>query len=225
MTQPRKIVATVLGLGFMGMLPSIACADNEAAFLKLLRDPKEQEGIINTAKRSPVLLQNPCPTAQFSLEKKLVVFKPPTFDGAGTIGDGVWKQAVYAQGCGANHVLNVLVSTLGPGNISSVPLLPGTTRADPLLQRDAVGFAVGAAATVPGGAEADCRTSYFADTEFVAEENVTLPGAKGPSWRELWTLVSCTHKLLIPVHFIPDSTGTTVSAGPADAIKVSPWVP
>ena len=103
-----------------------------------------------------------------------------------------------------------------------MPLLPGGTHADFVLQKDAVKFAVQALATVPGGREANCQIGYVADTEFVERENVTLPGAKGPSWRELWTLASCTQEMLVPIHFIPDSTGTSISAGPNTAIKVVP---
>ncbi|MFI4866159.1 MAG: hypothetical protein ACHQDB_03525 [Steroidobacterales bacterium] len=102
------------------------------------------------------------------------------------------------------------------------PLPPGTTHADVALPKDAVKYALQALATVAGGREANCQLGYVADTEFLQQEEATAPGGKRPAWRELWTLASCTQKMLVPVHFIPDAAGTSVSVGPNTAIKVMP---
>jgi hypothetical protein len=209
-------------VGIVCVVSSTAVGDDQTPLVKLLSDPTEQQHVISVAGRSTVILQNPCPTAQYTLEKKISFYKQPSFDSGSKLVDGAWKQVVDEEGCGVRRILNVLVFAQGQNNVSVVPLLPGTTRADAILQRDAVKFAVQAAATVPGGREENCQIGYVADTEFIEQESVTLEGAKGPSWRELWTLVSCTHKMQIPVHFIPDSTGTSISAGPNTAIKVIP---
>ncbi len=209
-------------MGVLDALVPRAIADDQSALIKMLSDPVEQQHVISAAGRSTVLMQNPCASAAFSIGKRFVIYKQPTFDNAGRLGDGSWKQTVDEQGCGERHILNVWVSAQGPTNVSMVPLLPGSTRADPILQTDAVQFAVRALATVPGGREPNCQAGYVADTQFIEQENVTLEGAKGPSWRELWTLASCTQKMLVPIHFIPDTTGTTISAGPGNAIKVIP---
>lgn len=218
----RSTFCAVFALGVLDTLLPRAIADDQSALINMLSDPAEQQHVISAAGRSPVLMQNPCTSAGFSIEKKFVIYKQPTFDSAGRLGDGSWKQTVDEQGCGEQHILNVWVSAQGPTNVSMVPLLPGSTHADPILQRDAVQFAVQALATVPGGREPNCRVGYVADTEFIEQENATLEGAKGPAWRELWTLASCTQKMLVPIRFIPDATGTTISAGPSSAIRVVP---
>jgi hypothetical protein len=201
---------------------AIAAAEEQPPLVKLLRDPTEQQHVLSVAARSAVMLRNPCPTAQFTLEDKISFYKQPVFDSTGNVVEGAWKQVVNEQGCGATRVLNVFVYAQGPSNISVVPLLPGSTRADPILQKDAVQFVVQAAATVPGGHDPNCQNEYIADTEFVEQDNVTLEGAKGAAWRESWTFVSCARAMQIPVHFIPDASGTSISAGPNSAIKTTP---
>jgi len=204
-------------------VPALAAADEPDSFTKLLRDPVEQQHVISGAGRATVFLQNPCADARFSIEQKFVPYRPLSFDSAGTIVGGAWKQIVAEQGCGAARILNVLVIAQGAGKLSFVPLLPGATTADPLLQKDAVKYAVQALATVPGGREPNCTVGYVADTEFLGKEREAIPGAKGPPWRELWTLQSCTQKMLVPMTFIPDSTGTTISV-PNKEIRVIPLV-
>jgi hypothetical protein len=206
----------------LGVLPALAVADDPALFARLLADPLQQQHVISGAGRATVFLQNPCADARFSIEKKFVPYKPVSFDGTGSIISGAWKQMVEEQGCGASRLLNVMVIAQGPGKLAVVPLLPGTTHADPALQQDGVKYAVAALGTVPGGREPNCTVGYVADTQFLGEDEPALPGAKGPSWKELWTLQSCTQKMVVPMRFIPDSTGTTISPGPNKAIEVVP---
>jgi hypothetical protein len=208
--------------GLCLLAAQVAVGDDKAAFAKLLQDPLEQQHVISGAGRATVFLQNPCAEARFSIEGRFVPYKPLSFDGSGAIVSGAWKQVVDEQGCGASRILNVMVIAQGVGKLAVVPLLPGETRADPVLQHDAVKFAVQALATVPGGREPNCTVGYVADTKFLAQEGETLPGAKGPPWKEVWTLESCTQRMLVPMRFIPDSTGTTISAGPNKAIQIIP---
>lgn len=62
------------------------------------------------------------------------------------------------------------------------------------------------------GKNEDCKVKYFAATEFV-EQEAPIPGAKVSPWREQWTMVHYNKKLVIPLRFIPDATGTQVVAG------------
>jgi|SRR5579863_209873 len=149
-----------------------AFSDDQGAFARLLGDPSEQQHVINAAARSTVFLQNPCPAAQFAIEKQDVPYKPILTDARGRLSRGASRQAVWALG------------------------------------------------TIAGGREANCQIGYIADTEFIEQASTTLPGGKGPAWRELWTLACCTQKMLVPMHCIPDSTGTTITAGPSSAIRI-----
>jgi len=196
--------------------------DDEIAFDRLLNDTIEQQHVINAARRATVFLQNPCADARFSIENELRRYKPPSFDSSGKIVSGAWRQSVAEQGCGASRILNVMLIVQGDGKLAVFPLLPGGTHADPLLQHDAVKYAMQSLATALGGLEPNCTVMYVADTEFLAKEMQALPGAKSPPWKELWTLQSRTQKMLVPMQFIPDPTGTTISAGPNSEIQVVP---
>jgi hypothetical protein len=222
MMYKREIRLTAAMLALSHIFSAAAFADDQEQFKKLLSDPAQIEHAVRVAGRSTVFQQNPCPTAQFTPQNRTVIYEPPVFDATSKIVAGAWKLSVDEEGCGAQRVLNVVVRAQGPNTIAVTPLLPGTTRADPVLQRDAVKFVRQAIMTTPEAREPDsCQTGYIADTEFVEEETTRLPDSKGPSWRELWTLVSCSKRMEVPVHFIPDVTGTSVSAGPNTAIKVS----
>jgi hypothetical protein len=85
-----------------------------------------------------------------------------------------------------------------------------------------VGYAFTAASVAAGSSVENCPTRHVADTEFIEQETVVLEGARGSSWRELWTLVSCTQMIQMPMRFIPDRTGTAISAGPNTAVKIFP---
>jgi hypothetical protein len=168
------------------------------------------------------MLQNPCPDAQYTVEDRISFYQPPQVDASGKVSAGAWHHVIDEQGCGVRRVLNVLVAARGPGRFDVTPLLPGSTHADPQLQKDAVQYAVRAVATVPGGREAGCTVGYVADTQFVDRAPAASPGNTASSWREVWTLVSCTHKALVPMRFAPDATGTSITAGPNTSIKLVP---
>jgi hypothetical protein len=223
MDAARNAGATVLALAVLTMAPAVTRADDQEELRKIWTDPVHQQHLVHVAGLSTVLLQNPCPAAQFALEDRFIVYERPVFDAANGIVAGAWKRSVVADGCGAKRVLNVIVRVSGPNSLSVTPALPGTTHADPVLQKDAVKIVVSAAATAPGAREpGECHVGYVADTEFIERETGVLPGARGPSWRERWTLVSCTRRIEVPVRFIPDATGTSISAGPSTDVKVVP---
>jgi hypothetical protein len=220
--MPRGTLFELALLIAITLASSCVFADDSAIFAKLLTDPAQQQRVIAAAGRSTVVLQNPCPNTQSSIANRYIPYKPVSFDSTGTIVAGAWKQMVQAEGCGRTRLLNVLVFVENPNQISMMPLLPGNTHADVVLQKDAVKYAVAAVATAPGGREANCQVGYVANTEYLEQEKETLPGGKEPSWRELWTLASCTQKMLVPMRFIPDATGTTITAGPGTEVKVMP---
>jgi hypothetical protein len=184
-----------------------ARADDQA-LARILADPQEQASIVQAAGRSNVVLDMPCADAQFHLTDHVTVYTPVTTDAAGAITAGAWKQVVQEQGCGITRTLNVLAHIDARKSLSATPLLPGATHADPQLQHDAVLLAAAAA----GGPEKDCTVGYVADTEFLASDPKPEPGAKAAPWRELWTLMSCTTQAKVPIRFIPDRTGTRITA-------------
>jgi hypothetical protein len=157
-----------------------------------------------------VVVSNPCASANFVILNQFVLVKPMAFDDSGLPTAGAWKQSVAEKGCGQNRLLNVLL-WLDP-KANSMPLLPGTTRTDPILQKDAMPYAARAAQWP----EKNCKTGYMENTEFLKETGDPLEGARGKPWDELWTLASCTKKAKVTLHFIPDKTGTTIHTSPQE---------
>jgi hypothetical protein len=183
-----------------------AFAEEKVDFSKMVSDPMEQKQVLNTAKRSGVFINNPCPSAELTILDQFALYKPMAFDSSGHPIAGAWKQSVAEKGCGQDRILNVFF-WLDPNKaIGAMPLFPGMTRADPVLQKDAMPYAA-IAAQWP---EKDCKIGYMENTEFLKETAERLEGAKGEPWDELWTLASCTKKAQVTMHFIPDKTGTTI---------------
>jgi hypothetical protein len=90
-------------------------------------------------------------------------------------------------------------------------MLPGSTRADILLQRDAAGMAY---ASLAAYADKGCPPSQFSidDTKFVSVDRAPIPNARaGPNaraWNEEWTALACGKPIVLQLRFTPDATGT-----------------
>ena len=194
----------------IALMPTMAIAENNSGLSKFMSDPVEQQHVLEAAKRSTVIIQNPCPSTDFKILDKFTPVKPIAFDSSGKIIDGAWKQVVSAKGCGDDRLLNVFLAMDANTKAMKIfPILPGTTHTDLILQKDAVKYAV----TAAGGPEKGCNIGYISDTQFLQKVDKPMDGAKAPPWDELWTLVTCTKKAQVTMHFIPDKTGTTIAAG------------
>jgi hypothetical protein len=185
-------------------------AQGNTEFAKILADPGEHAHVISAAKRSTVVIESPCSSANFEMLDEVAILVQPTFDANGITG-GAWQRVVQEEGCGVKRTLNVLAVIQSPKTLTTMPLLPGTTHANPQLQKDAVKYAVIAA----GGREPNCNIGYVANTEFLNSDG----NAQRAPWRELWTLNSCTKTALVPMRFIPDKNGTVIVA---DSAKILP---
>jgi hypothetical protein len=187
-----------------------ALAQDHTLLRKILADPGERQHVLDASKRSSVVLHNPCPSADFQLTGGVAIFAPPAADQSGAVRRGAWKQSVREQGCGQDRILNVLVVVRGPKTLATAPLLPGTTHADPTLERDAARYAWIAAQPAMG----DCKSGYIAETRYIGTSGV-VPGSGARSvWREMWHLVACGRNLNVPLLFTPDTSGTTIAAAP-----------
>jgi hypothetical protein len=206
---PARLVLLAL------LAPGAAVAQEQTLLERVLVDPTERAHVLAAARRSTVVLNEPCKSATFALADGVVLYRPVTADATGAVDGGAWKQVVREEGCGASRTLNVLAYVPRARSLATTPLLPGTTHADPQLQADGARYAVAAA----GLPEKNCEIGYIADTGFLRRDEAAPNGGRGRPWTELWTLVSCSGTTQVAMHFMPDSTGTTIGAGP---IKVIP---
>jgi hypothetical protein len=183
-----------------------ALAQERTVMQVIASDPAVQQNALAAVKQSAVMANNPCPAAQYALTGRGEIYLLPERDASGIITKGAFKLEFREDGCGASRILNAYGVVQSPGKLALAPLLPGTTRASPQMQRDAINVA-GAAA---GPAEKDCKINYVADTQLVKQEAAPVAGANTAPWQELWTVVSCTRTAQVPMRFIPQRNGTQI---------------
>jgi hypothetical protein len=185
------------------------------ALAGIIANPEHRKAVIEAAQQSSVWINNRCAGATFSIAVDVAIYQPLELDRERRPVAGSWRERVTAQGCGANRMLNVLTFVKSPGRLTSGALLPGTTRADPILQGDAFRYA--ALAAKP---RADCARIYVADTAFGGIQgaaNAGLPPQRrNPPWKEEWTVSACDSRSLVTLHFVPDATGTQITASPGE---------
>lgn len=127
---------------------------------------------------------------------------------------GALRQPVRVEGCGRRSRLNMLVLPAPGGTVANVvQLLPGTTVADPLAQREGLRLALMAVRdSAPG-----CGRVSVNDTRPEGGAAAgALPGGGGPlrPWGEVWALSACGRTYAVPVRFAPGRDGTEITVDP-----------
>ena len=126
---------------------------------------------------------------------------------------GAWKEAAPVEGCGNDTVLNFYFVVGRDGAIKGTAGFPGSTHADPALQRDALRYAlIGVHLRAK-----ECSHFDVKDTRFEGHDlpfHTSFPGQdskkQGAPWWETWTLVGCGRTFDVPLLFLPDATGTNI---------------
>jgi hypothetical protein len=209
------IIGVALGVPLVG-----GRADDASLELaRIVKDGANQQAVIDFAREQNGQLPGACDSATYSETSRALVLSPPQVDRSGKLIGGTWLQSVIATGCGTLRQLNVLTSAQQDGTLHRIALLPGTTIADPQLQRDAVQYAM---ASVVQLMPADCRReARIVETRFVEFEgppvSTVQPVRVARSWREDWTVEGCGKRVVVPVHFIPDPSGTTIRTSTKEA--------
>ena len=198
----------LLVVTYLSSTMSTARAAIDPAFETALKDPQEQAMIVDTAKRSNVVIEDPCKDPFVKIGDQIRIRTTPQFDQGGKLISGSWVQEVFYAGCGVARILHVLVTVEAGSRPATVALLPGTTHADPILQKD-VFMSPDLQRRIDRWRDPKCAKAYVDDTAFIDQESTTAAGAKGPRWREAWTIAACGRKQVILVQFTPDATGTT----------------
>jgi hypothetical protein len=152
-----------------------------------------------------------CP-ALAPIRSKVDVEKSIVFGGDGVPIAGAWWERLPVRGCGNDTVLNIHFHAHGDGTVDTLFALPGSTRADPTLQRNAAQYALmGAGARAP-----DCRQFYVKNTLFggngLKQPPDHDPGkdARLRAWWETWTVTGCGRSYDVLMEFMPDANGTRI---------------
>ena len=162
--------------------------------------PEAQKGAVLRASAA-VLASGSCRDATAEIADAPIRLDDPRYGGA------LW-QPVRVEGCGRRGRLNMLVAAA-----AVTPLLPGTTAADPLLQREGLRRALMAVRDAAPG----CERVAVNDTRADPSAGLT-PGRGGAArrtWVEVWTLSACGRVFAVPVRFAPGRDGTEITVDPS----------
>jgi hypothetical protein len=169
-----------------------------------------RKGVIEVAKEHNSKLPDSCKDATFLWDGSYQLLAPIQFDSAGQLQAGAWRETVIASGCNGSRLFNVL--TVGANQGATVlSLLPGTTAADPLVQRQALPKVL----ATPAFGGASCAERLVTDTAFLGTEGPLLPipshNFVGRAWHETWTVWACGKFYDTPVLFTPSDKGVEVA--------------
>jgi hypothetical protein len=186
-----------------------------------LTEPHEQDVVKGQALRdwNNIVANCGAPTLEGA---NVVIGVLPAFDKAGKPVSGNWRVVTRLAGCGQTRTFNLLYAFGKNGQILRIGMLPGSSAADPILQRDALVYANLAMGRL---APPNCKEFKYLDTAFEAfgapGTNVP-PGREARSWTEKWTVSACGVTGLVKLYFTPDAAGTAISTKLDETIKVTP---
>ena len=137
---------------------------------------------------------------------------------------GLWKFRYEFERCGESKIYNVLFLADSKGEAPlSRTYFPGSTRADPVLVKDALTTAAVNALLQSGNK--DCKNIDIFDMRVTEPPHDVVEGDKTFKrvWKEIWTFRVCGQMMDVPMTFVPDATGggTTFTSrvGPTKARK------
>ena len=197
------------------LLPRLACAQpaGMAASLQAFQSTPAYAGLMRKAFASlPPQVYRHCPALKAGTSA-LLILRPITFGPNNTPLSGEWTQGFPVSGCGNDTTLNFHFFVLPTDKTLHVILTaPGSTRADPILQRDALGYAItGAGLTIKG-----CKNFAVLNTHFdhFGLDNPATPdpgpAARFRPWQESWTMSGCGGVANVPISFLPNAGGTQI---------------
>jgi hypothetical protein len=179
---------------------------------KFMSDPEEEKIVKAQALHDWSNTVLGCTTPPTLDVANVVVGKAPAFDKAGKPVSGTWRVITRLSGCGQAKNFSLLYAFAANGQMVRLGMLPGSSAADPILQRDAFMYANLAMGklTPPG-----CKEFKYLDTAFeafgAAGPNVPA-GREARSWTEKWRVRACGVEGIVKLYFTPDATGTAISA-------------
>ncbi len=183
---------------------------------QMLAQPEHRAALLQAARAVNGPAASACAAATYGPAEDLVLFSPVQTDGHGKVTAGAWKESLRETGCGNDRTINTLTVVGQGGTPQTQPLLPGSTIADPQLQRDSVRYAAGGMGEMPAG----CDQGAVTNTRFMGVDGQPsgarpVLGVPPKPWTEVWSVKACSKAANVTMHFTPDDTGTEIRADPA----------
>jgi hypothetical protein len=198
---------------FASLQPADNVKDTPPAFATVRASDSFANAVLTTYQRYESGLSTHCAKVEITAKQPPVVLAKFKLNGKGEILDASWKESADGTACGEQRRYNALV-VISDGKPTVVPQLPGGSAASPTLQHDGLIYAVSA---IPKkqAAGAACQPDVL-DTAITGAPPTRQPGGLLSSWDEQWSIRSCDQTYLVLMHFIPDSTGTTIRTSPGE---------
>ncbi|WP_189046410.1 hypothetical protein [Aliidongia dinghuensis] len=187
------------------LLDQVAFADDavDPRFVAFIKSDAHRAAVLKVAAAQAQGLPAPCAAARYRPAGDVDLYRPPQFDGGGRIIHGLWREQVLAEGCGTMELLNIFSLATASGEPELLGGLPGTTRADLVIQKQALPLA---AKGLPPEA-AQCRDVHVVDTVLAPD----APADRHMPWHETWTVLACDKAYPVPLNFTPSSDGATIA--------------
>ncbi|WP_115527727.1 MULTISPECIES: hypothetical protein [Xanthomonas] len=203
-----KIVLFVLGVASSAFA---AHAQTQTAIDVMREYPAYRNAVESVIQQYESSLRTGCPSVQADWSKaKAYVAVQPTLDEQGRIVKAVWVDTVPGTACGQQRRYNS-ITIFNNGEPSVLPLFPGESESNPVLQKDTV-TQVASALLIKDFLPKGCRIDVL---------ETKLPGgrpAPAQPWDEQWHVDACGKQYWAKVRYIPDAKGTAISVNPKDIL-------
>ncbi|THD64740.1 hypothetical protein [Phenylobacterium sp.] len=191
--------------------PRLHAADVPPAFRQYVARPEHVAAVGEHARA--FIAKDPSCKLETARTVGASLLTPVIFGPDGTPKSGTWKEIIHVEGCSRSGVYNVATAVDASGGIHVFGLLPGTSIADPQLERDAVTQALMAASRK---VSPNCTETHVVDTAFESYADTSNPGIEpgreARSWHERWTVQSCAATIPVEMTFTPHPGGTGIVA-------------
>jgi hypothetical protein len=216
-----RITSALCGASLVVAFMAAAQAADGSPSGKAIALPKgHAASMVELAHRQTASFPGTCAKMDFATTGEIKFIVPVKPDQHGGVADGAWIDRIRGAGCEAHRHFNIF-TIVKNSEVKRVALLPGDTRADPLLQRDAqTGVVQRLTVDLRDCAPEQRQKFHIVDTRVdriagpLAEDPQRPPRERRP-WKETWVVAVCGKVLELPVHFVPDRTGTTYTFDPA----------
>jgi len=204
-------LSPVLMAAMLASSPLAAQPDEQVALDQMRNFPAYLEAIQKVYQEYESGLSTHCPRIDLDLASaRAKLYGPLQLDAEGRIENAIWTEQIRGTACGEQRRYTALV-LFKQGEPLIYSQLPGDSYASPMLQRDAMLQVAGGV----GAAGATC-TPEVLDTAL----SNGIPESAGEPWSEKWTVRSCKKRYLVPVHFVPDATGTGINVKAAEIVEL-----
>ena len=229
--KPSRASFIALILASLLQLPSLAAfakadsvLDSEAAgtLIKNYWAGDEYKTKLSSAMaHSPQAVFNKCASLK-TLPVAVFFLAPFVIGDDKKLKSGMWKESYAFSGCGNDSALNFIFKVNDQQKFTLITPLPGESRASYILQGDALTNVIVATRvhTKTTCADADVINTTVGglkNNQLVGSDPQTVVANK--PWQEVWTVAACGLKMLVPIWFIPDATGTGFSITATDIVE------